>query len=251
MAYVEYEKSGHVVTITMNRPERMNAMGLELMTQLAEAFTQYQNDDDAWVAILTGRGRAFCAGEDLKEAVERGTPGLPPLPVRNPFREDALDKLVIAAVNGWALGGGYVMASQADLRIAAEGAIFEISEIHRAWIGGFRHGINQGLTYAHAAELVLGERISARRALEMGFVNKVVPDVDLMKEATAWAEKICTLPPLAVRETVKLLHRIKPRMAPDHFQEFTDANQMLAKTEDAMESRRSFVEKRPPVYKGR
>lgn len=251
MAYVEYEKTGHVVTITMNRPERMNAMGLELMTQLAEAFTNYRDDNDAWVAILTGRGRAFCAGEDLKEAVERGKPGLPPLPIRNPFREGELDKLVMAAVNGWALGGGYVMTSQCDLRIAAESAIFEISEIHRAWIGGARHGINQGLTYAHAAELCLGERITARRAFEMGFINRVVPDADLMKEATAWAERICSLPPLAVRETVRFLHRIRPQLSAEQFKEFNEANQMLAQTEDAMESRRSFVEKRPPVYHGR
>ena len=251
MAYVEYEKSDHIVTITMNRPERMNAMGVELMTQLAEAFVQYRDDDDAWVAILTGRGRAFCAGEDLKEAVERGKPGLPPLPVRDPFREEELDKLVIAAVNGYALGGGYVMASKADLRIAAESAQFEISEIVRAWVGGFRYGINQGLTYPHAAELVLGERISARRAFEMGFVNKVVPDQNLMSEARAWAERICALPPLAVRETVKLLHATKPRMSPEMLQEFNEINQMLARTEDAMESRRSFVEKRKPVYKGR
>lgn len=251
MAYVEYEKTGHVVTITMNRPERMNAMGVELMTQLAEAFIKYRDDDDAWVAILTGAGRAFCAGEDLKEAVERGKPGLPPLPVRDPFREEELDKLVIAAVNGYALGGGYVMASKADLRIAAESATFEISEIIRAWVGGFRYGVNQGLSYAHAAELVLGERITAQRAFEMGFVNRVVPDADLMKEATAWAERICELPPLAVRETVRLLHQTKWRMTPEQMRDFNEANKMLAATEDAMESRRSFVEKRKPVYHGR
>lgn len=120
MAVVEYEKQGHIAVITMNRPERRNAMSRDLMLGLAESWQHFAADDDARIAILIGTGNSFCAGMDIKERFssgERGL-GLPQISTRDPFWFEELEKPSIAAVNGYALGGGFFLASCADFRIA-------------------------------------------------------------------------------------------------------------------------------------
>ena len=105
MAVVNTDIQGQVMLIQLNRPERLNALGVELRTEMAAAFTEFKDDPDLEVAVLTGTGRAFCAGEDMKEALERGAPGSASLPISNPFNDGELDKPVIAAINGYAMGG--------------------------------------------------------------------------------------------------------------------------------------------------
>lgn len=133
MAIVDCEKKDRIVTIRMNRPERLNAMGRELMVGLAKAWIEFRDDPDALVAILTGTGRAFCVGMDIKERLESGQPGLglPDIsPLVSPFWPNRnLNKPVISAVNGFALGGGFFLATTADLCVAAESAVFEITEV--------------------------------------------------------------------------------------------------------------------------
>jgi enoyl-CoA hydratase/carnithine racemase len=256
MAVVEYEKQGHIVIIKMNRPERLNAQGYDLVLGLAQAWCRYRDDADAWIAILTGVGRAFCAGLDVKEHAERGGGPLavPPIPIRDPYWEEELDKPTIAAVNGFALGGGFFMTTRADFRIASEKAYFQITEVPRGGIAGFHVQVWENLPYAVAAELAVGQPMTAQRAYQIGFVNKVVPEDQVMPEALKLADDILTRPPLVIHQNLRLLRMIRRAnsMVPSRvFYDMEYYKKSLALTEDAKEAIQSFVEKRKPVFKGR
>jgi len=253
LAVVEYERRDHVAIIRMNRPERLNAMGHELMMGLAQAWNRYKDDGEAWIAILTGVGRAFCAGMDIKERLESGKPGLglPKLPLRDPYWEHELDKPTIAAVNGYALGGGFFLTSWADLRVASENAVFQITEVARSGLAGYDTGLWENLPYAIAAELAAGIKMSARRAYEVGFVNRLVPEGQALEAALGLAHSLLESPPLAVHHNLRLLRSIRHARAtppPEIPAQAKKTNQELASTQDLQESLRSFVEKRKPHY---
>src|SRR5712691_9871500 len=131
MAVVETEEHGQILVVRMNRPERLNALSHEMRTQLAETWNQFRHSDQFEVAIFTGSGRGFCAGEDMKESLARGTPGGVRPAIEDPFMSGTLEKPVIAAVNGFAMGGGFMLVERTDLRVAVKGAIFEVSEAKR------------------------------------------------------------------------------------------------------------------------
>ncbi len=156
MAVVETEEHGQVLIVRMNRPERLNALNAELRTALAETWTQFRHDDRFEVAIFTGSGRGFCAGEDMKESLQRGAPGGARPAIEDPFMTGALEKPVIAAVNGFAMGGGFMLVERTDLRVAAKGAVFEVSEAKRWLVGGYNHGHIANLPYPIAMEMALG-----------------------------------------------------------------------------------------------
>ena len=140
MSVVETERHGQILIVRMNRPERLNALSHEMRTLLAEAWTTYRHDDALEVAIFTGTGRGFCAGEDMKESLQNGAPGGRRPAIEDPFMSGALEKPVIAAVNGFAMGGGFMLVERTDLRVAARGAVFEVSEAKRWLLGGYNHG---------------------------------------------------------------------------------------------------------------
>ena len=249
MAFVETERRGQVMVVRMNRPERMNALGQELRTGLAAAWREFRDADDLEVAVFTGTGRAFCAGEDMKESVERGTVGSGRYVVEDPFMDGTLMKPVICAVNGFAMGGGFQLVERTDLRVAVEGAVFEISEAKRWLLGGYNHGFLAALPHPIATEMALGFRFTAERLYQVGFLNRLVVADQLLSTAFDMADHMLTLPPAARVNTVYMMRQMRPRVAPPLERLAAKLHDHGAK-DDLMESRKAFAEKRTPNFKG-
>src|SRR5256885_9715718 len=210
MAVVETERHGHCGVGGMTRRERLNALTLERRPRLAEAWTEFRRDDQLDVAIFTGAGRAFCAGEDMKESLARGQPGGTRPEIEDPFMNGALEKPVIAAINGFAMGGGFMLVERTDLRVAAKGAIFEVSEAKRWLLGGYNHGHIANLPYPIAMEMALGFRFTAERFYEIGFLNRLVDPDQLIPSALEMAEHLLTLPPASRVNTVHMMRQMRP-----------------------------------------
>ncbi|MCC6387737.1 MAG: enoyl-CoA hydratase/isomerase family protein [Dehalococcoidia bacterium] len=249
MAIVETETGGGVTVIRMNRPERMNALGNELRARLAEAWTAFRDDPDSEVAIFTGSGRAFCAGEDMKESLERGAAGLPALAAEDPFMAGKLDKPVIGAINGFAMGGGFQLVEKCDLRVAVRGAVFEMSEAKRWLLGGYQHGHLGGMPHAIATEMAFAFRFTAERLHELGYLNRLTAEEDLLPEARRMAAHLLTLPPAARVNTLVMMRAMRPEVAPDR-EALAGQLRNHGALSDLMESRAAFAEKREPRFKG-
>ena len=249
MAVVESERNGQVLVVRMNRPERLNALNTEMRTALAEIWNEFRHDKDLEVAIFTGTGRGFCAGEDMKESLSTGTPGGKRPPIPDPFMDGTLEKPVIAAVNGFAMGGGFMLVERTDLRLAVPEAVFEVSEAKRWLLGGYNHGHVANLPYPIAMEMALGFRFTAERFYQLGFLNRLVPQDQLMPAAISMAEHLLSLPPASRVNTVHMMRQMRPEPSAAH-------NALAAKLHehgdrsDLMESRAAFAEKRKPNFKG-
>jgi len=247
-----YEKKDKIVTMTLNRPERLNSLSLELIERLDEAFIRFRDDNDAWVAIITGAGdRAFCAGLDLKEQAERQTVSEYQV-TPEPCHVDVW-KPLIAAINGYAIAGGWWLANKCDIRIAAEHAQMGIAEtmwnLDTAWIVQLAHKMLLG----HALEVVLwgDTRITAQRAYEIGWVNRVVPMDKLMEEAMSWAERMVHLGPRSVRDAKEILYRGSYLPPSEGLAFGTALCTNLVGMEDTIEGPRAFAEGRKPEYKNK
>ena len=249
MAVVETEEHGQILIVRMNRPERLNALNTELRTALAETWTQFRHDDRFEVAIFTGSGRGFCAGEDMRESLQRGAPGGSRPAIEDPFMTGALEKPVIAAVNGYAMGGGFMLVERTDLRVAAKGAVFEVSEAKRWLLGGYNHGHIANLPYPIAMEMALGFRFTAERFYEIGFLNRLAEPDELIPTALAMAEHLLTLPPASRVNTVHMMRQMRLSPNPDQ-QHLAEALHQHGALSDRMESRAAFAEKRRPNFKG-
>jgi enoyl-CoA hydratase/carnithine racemase len=249
MAVVETERHGQIFVVRMNRPERLNALNHEMRSVLAESWTEFRESADLEVAIFTGAGRGFCAGEDMKESLQDGAPGGRRPVMEDPFMSGSLEKPVIAAVNGFAMGGGFMLVERTDLRVAVHEAIFEVSEAKRWLLGGYNHGYIANLPYPVAMEMALGFRFSAQRFYEVGFVNRVVAAEELMPTAFEMAEHLLTLPPASRVNTVYMMRQMRPAVAPDMLRLAGALHDHGAKS-DLMESRAAFAEKRAPKFKG-
>ncbi len=249
MAVVETERHGQILVVRMNRPERLNALNHEMRTRLAETWTEFRHSDELEVAIFTGAGRAFCAGEDMKELLQDGAPGGRRPAIEDPFMSGALEKPVIAAVNGFAMGGGFMLVERTDLRVAARGAIFEVSEAKRWLLGGYNHGHIANVPYPIAMEMALGFRFTAERFFDVGFLNRLVEPDELMPSALAMAEHLLTLPPASRVNTVHMMRQMRPAPAQE-LQRLAVALHEHGAKSDLMESRAAFAEKRTPRFKG-
>lgn len=248
-----YESRGAVVVITINRPAQRNAISSGVRNGLRAAFERFEADAAAQVAILTGSGdKAFCAGMDLKEAADTML-GVPPrdfLPVIGDNIH--VTKPVIAAVNGVAYAGGWLLVQMCDLCVAAEHATFAITEgkVGRGmpWAAPLGHIIPQRVMM----ELLLtGDPIDARRGYEIGFVNKVVPAGELMSAATAMAEKIAANAPLTVRAARELVYLSTEMGRSAALRAGHHLFDRVYRSEDAQEGPRAFKEKRKPQWRGR
>lgn len=257
MEIVRYEKREHIAVITLNRPDKWNAVNEQMNLEMAEAWTRYEEDEDAWVAIITGEGKAFCAGNDLKEGMRDGkvASDFAEVPIIDPYWMDTFQKPVIAAINGPALGGGFFLALRADFRIAAQEAIFQIAEINFGLPVGIypqEHWlIRENLPYVVMTEMLSGMKLTAQRAYEIGFVNYVVPKEQLMAKAFELAGRIISVPPKGSYYNLKLLRDLRRMNAklPGDLQEKGESyREEMVASKDSQEALAAFLERRKPIF---
>jgi len=253
---VEYKKEGKIAVITFNRPEAMNAINSQTHQELSQALGDFLDNPELWVAILTGAGdKAFSAGMDLKSTSFATRDSQTRTTDRNVLTwKRNIWKPLIAAINGYCLGAGLEIAMLCDLRIAAEHARFGMPEVLRGLIpasGGIQRLVRL-VVRGHAAEMILtGKYIDTQEAYRMGLVNQVVPLDKLLPTAMEWAETICQAAPLAVRAAKEAMLRGIDVPFADGLALERKLADYTHTTEDFVEGRKAFIEKRKPDYKGR
>jgi len=252
-----YELDGHVATITYHRPERLNAVNGELRRDLNDAFSRFRDDEDAWVGIVTGAGRAFCVGADLRDGA--GSTGefagtFWEKPTVNSFESGwEIFKPVIAAVNGYCLGYGLTLVTWCDFVLASERAEFGYPEVllgTPAIVGAIR--LPQKIGWEPAMELLLtGERIDAARAQEIGLVGRVVEHDTLMDEARALAARLVRGAPLAQRAMKEVAMRSRTMTSEEAIRFGETMRKVAVSMPDAQEGGRAQAEGRAPEWTGR
>jgi len=250
------ERDGHVLTVTINRPEVMNSLHPPANLELEELFDTFQHDPELWVAIITGAGdRAFSAGNDLKFQAGGGEVTFP----KKGFAglTDRYDnvKPLIAAVNGVAMGGGFEIALACDLIIASDKATFALPEprVGLAALAGGMHRLPRQIGLKHAMGMMLtGRRVGAEEGMRLGFVNEVVAPDDLMSTAHRWADQIIECAPLSVRATKQVaMEGLQHGSIQDAMSASYDQIGAMFRSEDFKEGPTAFAQKRKPVWKGR
>lgn len=257
------ERDGHIVTVTMNRPESRNAWSGEMLAAMADAWDMIDSDPDVRVAILTGAAGSFCAGADLKamsSARASGDDGFSDkvrgadLAFKGMLRSHQLRKPLIAAVEGVAVAGGTEILQATDIRIAGESAFFGLAEVRRALfpIGGSTVRLRRQIPYTKAMEILLtGDTFSAAEALQLGLIGRVVPDGQALTEARAVAERIARNGPLAVQAIKQSVLQTEGLPEAEALKIELEAGLPVFASEDAKEGPRAFAEKRDPQYQGR
>jgi E-phenylitaconyl-CoA hydratase len=253
---VTYEIADHVATITYNRPDTLNAINADMRRWLNDAFSRFRDDEEAWVAIVTGTGRAFCAGGDMRDGGATGefAGTFWEKPTVNSFESGwEIYKPVIAAVNGFCLGYGLTMVTWCDFVIASERAEFGFPEVGLGVptiVGAIR--LPQKVNWQYAMEMLLtGERIGAERAKEIGLAGWVVPHERLMDEARVLAARLVAAAPLAARATKEVAVRSQS-LPPVEAIRFGETMRLVAMaTEDASEGLRAAHEGRPAHWQAR
>jgi enoyl-CoA hydratase len=252
------EREGRVVVLTIQRPQRLNALDARTLDELRQAFTTFQQDNQIRCVILTGAGeKAFVAGADINELAQDAPDAARRRALEGQHVFDLIEQLgkpVIAAINGFALGGGCELAMACTLRLAADTARLGQPEINLGLIPGFAgtQRLVRLVGKTRAMEMVLtGAPISAQDALAIGLVNRVVPATELMREARALAAELSGKPPVALRYAMDAINRGAEMPFADGCQLEAALFGMVTTTEDMREGTKAFLEKRKPEFKGR
>ncbi len=252
------ERDGHVLTVTINRPEVMNALHPRANAELAGVWDEFAADPELWVGIITGAGdRAFSAGNDLKHQASGGDmSGMPASGFAGLTSRFGLDKPIIAAVNGVAMGGGFEIALACDIIVASERATFALPEprVGLAALAGGLQRLPRMIPLKHAMGMILtGRRVEAAEGKELGFVTAVASHDETMQEAKRWAGMILECSPVSVRASKQTVMRsldipgLEESMKLGQYPAIGD----LLRSEDFIEGPLAFAQKRPPEWKGK
>ncbi len=251
MPVLIYEKKERIAYITLNRPEKMNAINTELMNELAKTWADFRDDDSVWVAVLTGAGKLFCAGADFQSI---GEPGIQV--GFNVLREDPNNyevyKPILCAINGAVIGRAIALVLACDIRIAAENVEFSVPEVKFGVIPGGADVLQHFIPPAIAREMLFfGDKMSAQRAYEVGLVNRVVPPDKLMSETAAMAGKLASNSPLAMKGLKEMFMRSKDLDYRTAAAIYETTNQRVLNSQDYAEGMRAISEKRKPRWQGK
>ena len=245
MSVVTVERRGAISFIRINRPEKLNAISSAVAVELQQAMEAFDADQEQRVAIISGTGeRAFTAGADVSDLPElwRCIPGV----------GFTTDKPVIAATSGWCIGGGLVLVMMADLVVSAESTVFHYPEARLGTTGGMISSLVTRMPHHLAMEmLLLGTRVSARRAYEVGFVNRVVADGQHEAEALRMAEELLDQAPLVLGTLKRLASETLPVGQVERMVATQRAISRVRASEDMQEGIRAFQQKRPPAFRGK
>ena len=249
------ETRGRVGLITLNRPEALNALNNQLMRELMDALETFDKNDSIGAMVITGNEKAFAAGADIKEMADKSIQEMMDTDHIAVFgRIRAIRKPVIAAVSGWALGGGCEVALSCDMIVASESAKFGQPEINIGVIpgAGGTQRLTRAVGKAIAMEMILNDRrLTAQEAYQFGMVNRVVPVENYLDEALKLAEEIAARAPIAVRAVKKMINQTYERTLSEGLAAEKQEFYNLFATEDQKEGMQAFVEKRPPRWKGK
>src|ERR1700678_2044568 len=255
--FCKVEREGPLTIITLNRPEVMNALHPPAHFELSQVFDAFAADPGQWVAIVTGAGdRAFSAGNDLKYQASGGKMSAPPGGFAGLTSRFDLNKPLIAAVNGVAMGGGFEIALACDIIIASENAMFALPEprVGLAALAGGLHRLPRQIGLKRAMGMILTARhVTAREGHELGFVNEVVPAGEALAAAERWAETICKNSPMSIRASKQAIQKgmaVSLEQAMTEQREYP-AVKAMAGSQDYIEGPKAFSEKRPPKWLGK
>jgi len=254
--FCKVEKDGRILIVTLNRPEVMNALHTPAHQELEKVWDDFAADPDLWVAIVTGAGdRAFSAGNDLKVQAAGKRGARTPHGFAGLTNRYDLNKPVIAAVNGIAMGGGFEIALACDIIVASEKALFALPEPRVGLIAGAGgvHRLPRMIPMKQALGMILtGRRVPAEEGKALGFVNEVVPHEQLMEAAMRWANLILECSPMAVRASKEAVYRgLDQPTLKEAIETMYPAQKANLESEDYVEGPKAFAEKRPPQWKNR
>ena len=253
--YSIVEKADHIMTVRINRPDRLNALHPLANAELGEVFDDFAADDEMWVAIITGEGRGFSAGNDLRYQAEGGERVPTPRGFGGLTSRFDMNKPVIAAVNGVAMGGGFEIALACDLIIASENAKFALPEpkVGLAALAGGLNRLPRQIGPKRALGMILtGRHVGPQEGKNLGFVNDVVPHDQLMDAAIDWAKQICDCAPLSIRASKDVVYKSVDSASLQAAMEAKyDTVRAMVGSADFIEGPKAFAEKRAPNWQGK
>ena len=253
--YSIVEKADHIMTVRINRPDRLNALHPLANAELGEVFDDFAADDEMWVAIITGEGRGFSAGNDLRYQAEGGERVATPRGFGGLTSRFDMNKPVIAAVNGVAMGGGFEIALACDLIIASENAKFALPEpkVGLAALAGGLNRLPRQIGPKRALGMILtGRHVGPEEGKDLGFVNDVVPHDQLMDAAMDWAKQICACAPLSIRASKDVVYKsVDSASLQDAMEAKYDTVKAMVGSADFVEGPKAFAEKRAPNWQGK